>query len=244
MNILSLGWGVQSFALAAMAALGDLPRLDYAIHADTTHERSTTYEIAHTWTPWLTQHGITVVTVQTPHPDILRANGVAIPAYLKPRGMLPRQCTRDWKVYPIRTAIRQAIGPGWRIKQTNLWIGISLDEIERTRPSDVHYIVNTYPLLDLKMTRDDCKTWLTAHSLPIPAKSTCCFCPYQTAQDWRNLTPHDWTKATAVDTAIRHATHRQAIYLRKDCRPLADPTPPAPNQLSLWQDECTGFCNT
>jgi len=38
MKSLSLGWGVQSFTLAAMVALGDLEPVDVAIHADTTHE--------------------------------------------------------------------------------------------------------------------------------------------------------------------------------------------------------------
>ena len=35
---LSLGWGVQSWTIAAMAALGELPPIDLAIHADTGHE--------------------------------------------------------------------------------------------------------------------------------------------------------------------------------------------------------------
>ncbi len=50
MNIISLGWGVQSFTLAAMSALGDLPRIDAAVHADTTHESILTYEFASRWT--------------------------------------------------------------------------------------------------------------------------------------------------------------------------------------------------
>ena len=34
-RILSMGWGVQTWALAAMVALGDLPPVDYVVHADT-----------------------------------------------------------------------------------------------------------------------------------------------------------------------------------------------------------------
>ena len=33
MKIISLGWGVQSFTLAAMVALGELEPVDFAIHA-------------------------------------------------------------------------------------------------------------------------------------------------------------------------------------------------------------------
>ena len=63
MKALSLGWGVQSFTLAAMVALGDLEPVDVAIHADTTHESKLTYEFAARWTPWLEEHGVRVVTV-------------------------------------------------------------------------------------------------------------------------------------------------------------------------------------
>ncbi|KKL22079.1 hypothetical protein LCGC14_2439070, partial [marine sediment metagenome] len=53
LRVLSLGWGVQSWTLAAMIALKELPPIDYAIHADTTHEMSNTYALAAKWTPWL-----------------------------------------------------------------------------------------------------------------------------------------------------------------------------------------------
>ena len=46
LTYLSLGWGVQSFTLAAMAALGELPPIDLAIHADTGHEAQGTYDHA------------------------------------------------------------------------------------------------------------------------------------------------------------------------------------------------------
>ena len=50
MKVISLGWGVQSFTLAAMVALGELEPVDYAIHADTTHESILTYRFAEKWT--------------------------------------------------------------------------------------------------------------------------------------------------------------------------------------------------
>lgn len=63
MKIISLGWGIQSFTLAAMSALGEIEKVDLAINADTTHERQATYEFAKRWTPWLQEHGLNVVTV-------------------------------------------------------------------------------------------------------------------------------------------------------------------------------------
>jgi hypothetical protein len=64
MKVISLGWGVQSWALCAMSALGMLPKVDAAIHADTTHERAETYAFARKWTPWLEERGIRIITVK------------------------------------------------------------------------------------------------------------------------------------------------------------------------------------
>ncbi len=39
-RVISLGWGLQSFTLAAMSALGELPRVDAAVHSDTIYENA------------------------------------------------------------------------------------------------------------------------------------------------------------------------------------------------------------
>jgi len=63
LSALSLGWGIQSWTLAAMSALGELPKVDFAIHSDTTWEHGYTYEFAAKWGPWLEDHGINYVCV-------------------------------------------------------------------------------------------------------------------------------------------------------------------------------------
>jgi len=63
LTAISLGWGIQSWTLVAMVALGELPPVDFAIHSDTTWERQTTYRFALQWTPWLEERGVKVVTV-------------------------------------------------------------------------------------------------------------------------------------------------------------------------------------
>jgi len=59
MKIISLGWGVQSWTLAAMAALGEI-EADVAIHADTTWEKAATYAFRQQWEPWLQERGLRV----------------------------------------------------------------------------------------------------------------------------------------------------------------------------------------
>lgn len=178
MVVISLGWGVQSFALAAMSALGVLPKVDAAIHADTAFERSETYEFAAKWTPWLMERGVRVITVEN-KTNFPHGNGVFIPAYTVNRttgehGMLRRVCTERWKIRNIRRWL-QANRNGDSVE---VWIGYTLDEAERSKPSDVKYAVNYFPFLDAfdpPMPRWKAEKWLNKNGLEIPVKSGCIF---------------------------------------------------------------------
>ena len=181
---LSMGWGEQSFTLGAMVALGDLPPIDLAIHADTGHEAQGTYEHARKYTPWLGERGLRVVTVGEPRTELVMqewSGSVQIPAFTRERrtgsrGQLLRQCTRNWKLNPIRRHVRTLL-PGGRPRPESVhcWQGISLDELERMRDSDVRYIKNVYPLVELRMTRLDCRQYLLEHGLDVPVKSACVY---------------------------------------------------------------------
>jgi hypothetical protein len=227
-----------------MAALGELPPLDAAIHADTRHERQDTYTLARQYTPWLQEHGIHVITVTATNTNPRQGRMILIPAHT-PTGMLKRQCTAYWKIYPIRKAIHTLLAPHIHATHNELWMGISTDEAHRMKASNVRYLTNTYPLISLRMSRDDCKRWLTNHGLPVPVRSACTFCPYQSTGQWNDVltSPPDRAAAVAADELLR--THRTQVFAHRTRRPLANvtPQPAPPQQLDLWQDECTGLCN-
>jgi 3'-phosphoadenosine 5'-phosphosulfate sulfotransferase (PAPS reductase)/FAD synthetase len=246
MRVLSLGWGVQSTTIAVMAALGDIEPLT-AVHADTRHERSGTYEYAAMLTPWLTERGVEVVTVRaTASPLTDQRGGVSVPAY-SDRGMVRRQCTGDWKIAPIRRWIQ-----AHRQRQpVDLLMGISLDEIQRMRDSGVRYLRNVYPLVDLRMTRAACVRYLTAHGIAIPPRSACVFCPMQSARDWRAVKAHadDWQHATAADEQIRHGRmggkHGAEMFVHRSLRPLRDVdlrTEQEKGQMDMFDSDCSGAC--
>ena len=232
LTYLSLGWGVQSFTLAAMVALGELPPVDLAIHADTTHEATGTYAHAQKWTPWLGEHGVKVVTVTADNTEVVRtwanSRSVMIPAFtLAPdgsHGQVRRQCTHDWKLTPIRRHLRLLI-PNPKPGAVECWQGISLDEWHRMRNSDVQYIKNVYPLVDRRMTRRDCISWLMAHGLEVPPKSACVFCPYHTLGHWKAMKAEggaDWTLSVAVDEGVRHNRPGHELFVHPARRPLAE----------------------
>lgn len=255
LRILSLGWGVQTWALAAMIANGDIEPVDYMVFADTTHERFNTYEFLRQWTPWLEERGQSVVIVKGDRTNVIEhwkseTVGVMIPAFTfsltGSKGQLRRQCTRYWKILPIRRFIREEMerrgikrSPG--VVQSVQ--GISQDEWMRMRDSDVAYIENVYPLVDLRMTRDDCKAYLESKGLPTPPKSSCVFCPYHNKAAWEDMKKRggpDWKHALKADESVRNKRNNFELFIHPARKPLMDALDDH-GQMELWPDAtCDG----
>lgn len=248
MRVISLGWGVQSFTLAAMAALGELGQVDAVLHADTGHERQATYKFIAKWTPWLEVHNIRVVNLSPCSAAVLvdKHGGVMIPAFtVTPagRGQIHRQCTGDWKISPMRRWLQANRNKA----QVELLIGISLDEFRRMRDSDVKYIQNSWPLIDKKMTRNDCINWLKHHDLEVPSKSACTFCPFQSKSEWQDIMaqPQDKAEALAADEYIRSKRPPYSLFIHPARVPLSEVdlrTDQQKGQLDLADAECSGMC--
>lgn len=256
MKIISLGWGVQSFTLAAMVALGELEPIDYAIHADTTHESQLTYEFAARWSGWMEEHKVNVYTVKpTKANPVDNGYGVQDPPFYTvdktgKSGQGNRQCTSQWKIIPMRRAISRMLKDIQAKKTPGIieqWIGISLDEYWRMKDSNVKYIRNRWPLIEKRMTRKDCETWLNDHGLEVPPKSACTFCPFHSMAEWRRMkaNDHDWNEAVAVDKAVRRADPPYTVFVHPARKPLDEidfRTAEEKGQLSLWDQECSGMC--
>ena len=257
-RILSLGWGVQSWTLAAMMALGELPRADYLVHADTTWEREATYAFSERWTPWLEKHGLNVVTVKSDRTKVLerwvqKTEGVMIPAFTVSadgsHGQLRRQCTNVWKVQPIRRFVADELRKrGWSKRPgiVGTVMGISRDEFMRMRDSDVQYVVNEYPLVDLRMSRQDCVVWLERHDLPVPVKSSCVFCPYHSRGAWQRMGRDggpDWKVAVHIDEAVRNKRGPYPLFVHPLRRPLREAAEDD-GQVEMWPEAAcdSGYC--
>ena len=240
MRVLSLGWGVQSWGLAAMSALGTLPKLDLAIHADTGWEYQHTYRFARKWTPWLRRHGIPVFTVHDQDQSYqlltLHTQPVHLPAFTtwpdaSNSGTLRRQCSYRWKIRPLRSLLRRLLVLQGRPKAPGSfeqWIGITADEAKRAKPSNVQWVPNRYPYLDdlnRPFTRHMVIQWLRRHNLEVPQPSSCIICPYHDHDTWRRLKAShngDWHRAVAVDRAIRHRRPGYVCYLHRSRQPLEE----------------------
>lgn len=236
LRVLSLGWGVQSWTIAAMTALGELPPLDYAVHAS-TFDGKATRKFAAEHTPWLRERGVNVVEVRLAPEDLVEAvvppqwsDSVMIPAFTRSiegaDGQMKRQCTSLWKIRATRQFARSKV-TSIRVGAIEQVMGISLDEWQRMRDSDVQYIVNTYPLVEARVKRADCILWLQRNGLPVPPKSACVFCPFHTAKQWKAMKREggeDWEIAVAADKAIRATAeaHGHQLYVHSARVPLAE----------------------
>ena len=153
-NVISLGAGKQSSYMLLNSLEGKFKyRPDFAIFSDTGCEPQYVYDYLN----WLKDYcktkynfDIVIVTVGNLMQDVEdyingSKNRVAmLPLRLGQDGMVQRQCTMDYKIAPLRKYL-QKIRNNDRVR---LWIGISLDEVERIKDSPVKYIEHYYPLVE------------------------------------------------------------------------------------------------
>lgn len=267
LRVLSLGAGVQSTTLALMAVHGVVgPMPDCAVFSDTGWEPQAVYEhLDWLMSPNILPFPVHIVSAGNIRDDLARAAGggrwASIPAFTRTDdkgrtqvGMIRRQCTKEYKIVPIRRKVRELASltrkrsPGHPVVEQ--WIGISLDEVIRMKPSFESWQVNRWPLVEQRMSRRDCLAWLKRHDYPEPPKSSCIGCPFHSDATWRHMRDTDdaaWADAVEVDRMIRTGLRgvRGEVYLHRQVVPLgmADLSTAADHgQLDLWGNECEGMC--
>ncbi|MGW2397089.1 hypothetical protein ACWCYY_11100 [Kitasatospora sp. NPDC001664] len=216
-----------------LSALGELPKLDYAVFSDTG------------WEPAKVYRHLDEVERKIAYPaniPILRVSSgnirtdaldpahrfASMPLYILNQdgspGMTRRQCTGEYKIKPIKRQVRQILGYPHPARVPNgvyaeQWIGISTDEFHRAKDSDVRYTRHTFPLIDLGMSREDCLKLLAEHGWGSTPKSSCLGCPFHGNSQWRELrdnSPEEWADVVEFDAAIRAGNARA----NADGRPL------------------------
>lgn len=254
LTLLSLGAGVQSTAVLVLSARGQLPRLDGAIFSDTGWEPQAVYDHLDRLEREVARPaGIPIYRVSQGN---IRADALdpdhrfaSMPLFVRNpdggEGMTRRQCTGEYKLKPIKRQVRALLGYPHPVRVprgvfAEQWIGISTDEADRAlgpdgqrKAGDVRYARNTYPLLDLGLSRADCQGVLTAAGFDRTPKSACVGCPFHTNRQWRYMRDHDpaaWADAVDFDSAIRAGNARATArgdnlmgqaYLHRTRLPLA-----------------------
>lgn len=248
---ISLGGGVQSSTIVEMYVEGDLhlPRLDGVLFADTGDEPDWVYQQVAYLREQLKTVGVPLLTVAKGSlvADIQAEFGRFITMPLWVRGehgkpsMIRRQCTREYKLEPMRDAVLdiliernlakqiqrkdgstiRRVNPGVLVKQV---VGISLDEFQRACEAykfNPAWLQTDYPLLaPYRMRRSDCVKYLQSRQLPIPKKSSCKVCPYHDDYFWLDAYEHYraavFEPACAFDEWLRTPAGRQRVKLNAE----------------------------
>ncbi|MFD9327820.1 hypothetical protein [Streptomyces sp. NPDC060065] len=211
--------------MLALSAEGIIPKVDYAIFADTGWEPEAVYSHLERLEREIAEPaGIPVLRVTSGNirrdaldPDHRFAS---MPLYILNKdgrpGMTRRQCTGECKIKPIKKKVRELLGYPYPLRIpkgvfVEQWVGISTDEFHRAKDADVKYMRNRHPLIDLNWSRADCIRYLTSIGLADTPKSSCLGCPFHGNAQWRNIrdsSPQEWADVVAFDAAIRQGNAR------------------------------------
>lgn len=151
--------------------------------------------------------------------DLYANNGdLLIPVYTS-TGKLPTFCSSKWKERVIQRWLR-ANG----CESCECWIGYSKDEQERAnRKDELQWYTRRYPLLELGLSRADCRVIIEDYGWPIPLKSACWMCPNQDDDGWHEMklySPEDFQKAVELENEIRQWDGE--VWLHEERKPLAE----------------------
>ena len=258
-RFLSLGAGLQSSTLVEMIVEGDLPRVDAVLFADTKDEPKYVYQQVEYLRTRLATIDIPLVIVERPTlgliGDIKQAltRIASMPLYTLnsktgKRGILRRQCTREYKIDPFNQEIkgyllemghaRQDIKERiyvHRDVQVECWYGISIDEKYRMVAKDKQaWKKVVYPLADKMMSKGSCIRYLRERGLPIARKSSCKHCPYHDDAYWLEFSTNeplefeavcqfdDWLRSDeSLGTYFRRAVY-SLCFLHSSLQPLRE----------------------
>jgi hypothetical protein len=248
--------------MALMAAHGEItPMPVAAIFADTQSEPQAVYD----WLDVIDKHlpfpvlrvtrGSLRKHVTTPYwsNQNQKMTVAVLPAFvLNPdgtQGLMSRQCTRDYKINPINKTITRLMRENG-VKRCVMWIGISLDEWPRMKPSRRSTVTHRWPLFEKRLNRHACLLWLKRNGYPQPSRSACTFCPYRSDAEWRRLTPNEFADAVQFEKELQ-AAHtatpemRGKPFLHRSMVPLGEvdlSTEEERGQSSLFGNDCEGMC--
>jgi hypothetical protein len=264
LRVLSLGAGVQSTTLLLMMLHGEIEKADHVVFADTGWEPQKVYEHLDYLETLMRKANLPFHRVSKGNirEDFLSEGkrSVSMPLHMTDsngkKGMVRRQCTSEYKLDPLMKKQRQLAGlkSGERCKEHRITtlIGISWDEVQRVKDPKFSWIRHEYPLVDKRLTRQDCLNWCVEHGYSLPPRSACIGCPYKSGTEWRALkeVPEEWLDAVEFDEALRTMPHlvkrfTNTPYLHSSRVPLREADIRSDEErgvMSLFDQECEGMC--
>jgi hypothetical protein len=270
LHVISYGGGVQSTAMVLLAARGELPHgpYDAALLANVGNDSenpATLRFLEDVMIPWSERTGFPVHvldrikrdgSVETLYGRLTREGSRSLPIPIRMSNGAPgtRSCTHDFKIQVLGKWLKKHGASAENV--ATVAIGISTDEIQRVGNKKVMpYEQPVYPLIDLGMDRSACMRVISDEGLPVPAKSSCWFCPFHRPSVWREMrrdSPDTFQKAVDLEDLLnerRDTLGKDHVWLTRFNKRLDDAIEPAQDMLDFDPtpdiDGCdSGYCWT
>lgn len=187
--------------------------LPHVLNANPGMERSSTLERVSKMKERCDNAGIYFETVDGPnlYEDLISGNCREHPPYFTEEGgKIGHHCTREYKIRPIRRAIRRIIRERFFMKSTfkgmvDSLICFSADEERRVKDSSdsPQYETQRYPLIEMGVTTDQTFADFERWGVTPPLPSLCNGCFAHGLRSLSQLSGRDLVQAEKVDEAIR-----------------------------------------
>jgi hypothetical protein len=237
--VVCYGAGVDSTAM--LIALRDQGiRPDVITFADTGGEKPETYAYARSMDAWLLRQGFPTITWcakktldSTPYDDL--AGNCSDNETLPSLAFGMKSCSIKWKQLPQDYQIKGCFSGPNKTPPHPIWLksqesGVKVVKLigydnspadirrsKRVKTEDADFLY-AYPLQDLEWNRADCIARIIEEGLPVPAKSSCFFCP--AAQKWELFElagKHPDLFMQALQIEQRAMTGKHSRWPQDDC---------------------------
>ena len=262
-RVFSFGGGVQSTAALVLAARGeiDFPVFLFANVGDDSEDPKALKYIEEYSKPYASDHKIDLIELHripsrgkdkgkktTIYSNVIGDNrSIIIPIFMKGGAPGRRGCTTHFKAKVIEKWTNS--NGGTKESPAIVGMGISIDEIQRMKDSRTDTQKFEYPLIDLRLSRSDCRKIILDSGLPVPPKSSCWFCPFHKKSQWIEMKtnrPDLFQRAIDMEHKInekRKMLGKDRVYLHSSRTPLENAVPIQDSFIDEIDDFCdSGFC--
>lgn len=200
---LSHGAGVNSMALMLLLIDDDIEF--EAVFSDTGCEKPETYE----YLDFLDREGYEITRIIPQYKEKGVIYNKLYDYFWSWRGipiLHRRECCAKFKKQPVDKYVKQPC---------EVMIGYDLNERKSRHTKNRKQITFTFPLIEKKITREQCVKIIRDHGLPVPVKSSCYLCPFQSKRDWKRLRdthPELFKKAMELEENARTRDPSKELY--------------------------------
>ena len=257
-QVISLGGGKASTSLFLRSLHGEIENpAELAVFADTGAEPQTTYNTIQYLQEYAKQFNVPVHIIKAEGKNIVdqeldtTTNNGGMPLFTyNEKGekmMLRKFCSGHFKRDPLRKYTKNYFNATHK-NPMHVWLGYTVDEAFRMKPSKMKYEQFRYPLIEKRLDRYECEKYLEKYGFDFVERSACLFCPYRRDEEWKILTEEELVFVEKFEKELNETyctsedSKFKVLRFHKSLDPITDRPfeNPQPNLFDPIDDICGG----